>query len=144
MRKGIPWSGYYRNESTTKEIYDSTGDWYKTGDMGRFDEDSCLHLIERMNDIIQLGNCNISPSEVEEIVLEMEDVVQTCVVGVEDGVVAAFVVRKLSGYNLVETDVKDYVFRRISLPLDVHFVDKIPMTPTGKVIRRDVVGYLRK
>lgn len=142
VRKGIPWSGYYRNESTTKEIYDSVGEWYRTGDMGRFDEDCCLHLIERMNDIIHLGNCNISPSEVEEIVLEMEDVVQTCVVGVGDGIVAAFVVKKLLGCDLRESDVKDYVFGKISLILDVHFVESLPMTSTGKVMRREVAGYL--
>ncbi|KAL5278266.1 hypothetical protein ACFFRR_003108 [Megaselia abdita] len=144
VRKGIPWSGYYRNESSTKEIYDSVGDWYKTGDMGRFDEDSCLHLIERMNDIIQLENCNISPSEVEEIVLEIEDVVQTCVVGAGDKSVAAFVVKKFSGCDLQEGDVKDYVFQRIPIRLDVYFVNKLPMTSTGKVIRNEVAGLLRQ
>lgn len=140
VRKGIPWSGYYRNEQQTKEIYDSAGDWYKTGDMGRFDENCCLHLVERMNDIIQLGNCNISPSEVEEIVLELKDVVHTCVVGDTVAIATAFVVKK-SGCNLDKIDVEDYVFARISMRLDggVHFVENLPLTPTGKVIRRDVL-----
>lgn len=139
VRKGIPWSGYYKNQKTTEKIYDSVGDWYKTGDMGRFDEEGYLHLVERMDDIIQLGNCNISPSEVEEIVFEMEDVVQVCVVGVAEQV-TAFVVRK-SGSRLKEVDLKELVSRNMSVRLDggVHFVDSLPMTTTGKVIRREVV-----
>lgn len=62
---------YYKDPSGTANALDADG-WLHTGDIGRFDENGCLHFIGRLKDIIVRGGENISPSKIEELLLELD------------------------------------------------------------------------
>ncbi len=121
---------------TTRAFF---GEWFRTGDQGVL-EDGYLRLVGRLKEIIIRGGENISPLEVEDVLLEHPGVAQAVVYGIPDDrygqVVGAAVV-------LADPAVDADVLRRhcrervaaFKVPVVVHVVDAIPRTPTGKVQR---------
>ncbi|XP_065079269.1 uncharacterized protein LOC135702171 [Ochlerotatus camptorhynchus] len=137
--------GYLNNKEMTANAFDAEG-FYKTGDIGYFDSDGFLQVVDRIKDIIKFMNYQISPSDLEDIILQIDGVRQVCVVGVptadqsSDLVTAMIVLQpgsRLTARSVVDTvngQVGDYKRLRGG----VHFVDQLPMTPAGKVLRRAV------
>lgn len=123
---------------------ESFGDLMATGDLGYLDEQGLLHVEGRVNDMIVTGGENVFPSRVEEVLERHPDVDNAAVVGLADDeygqrVVAFVVVRKgreLTAESLVETARGD--LQTFMVPKEVRFVDSLPMTTTGKVIRREL------
>lgn len=147
VRKNCPWSGYFGNKDATEDVYERSGNWYKTGDMGNFDENGYFHFVERIKDIIRLEMVDISPVELEEIILQLPDVAQVCVIGIPDqykfNIAGALIMKKL-GSKIVEEDIERYVAEKVPeymhLEGGAYFVDSLPLTSSGKVIRRDATA----
>jgi acyl-CoA synthetase (AMP-forming)/AMP-acid ligase II len=115
------------------------GEWFRTGDQGVL-EDGYLRLVGRLKEIIIRGGENISPLEVEDVLLEHPGVAQAVVYGIPDDrygqVVGAAVV--LADAALDEDTLRRHCRERLAafkVPVVVHVVDAIPRTPTGKVQR---------
>ena len=120
--------------------------WLRTGDMGRFDEEGFLFIIDRKKDMFISGGENVYPAEVENCIAELDDVVQVAVIGIADdkwGEVGAACIVKRPGSALNEDDVIRHCEGRIArykIPKRVEFFDALPLGGTGKVLK----GELRK
>ena len=115
-----------------------------SGDVGHFDEQGRLFIDGRDDDMIVSGGENVFPAEVEELLHGHENVADVAVFGVDDEKygqrLRAVIVKKGS---LSEKQVKDYVKSNLAgykAPRDVEFVDELPRTSTGKVLKRELQG----
>ncbi|CAN7776252.1 AMP-binding protein [Variovorax sp. LjRoot84] len=130
-------SGYFNApDATAQTLRDG---WLHTGDMGYVDADGFLFLADRKKDIIIRGGENISPREVEEVLLEFPSVAQAAVVGAPDREwgeqVIAFVVPRASGVLVVD-ELHAFCRERLArfkLPRRVHVVASLAVTSVGKV-----------
>lgn len=150
---GLPILGYWANPVASADAVDADG-WLRTGDVGRFDVAGNLYVIDRIKDMLKYRNVQIAPVELEACVLSECKwlVAECCVVGVPDGagsdLVAAVVVRRklLDGSELDPDEVAEAVESAIEvrfsdakrLRAGVWFVNRMPLTPSGKVVRRRV------
>lgn len=137
---GAQFSGYTGGGS--KEIVDGR---MSSGDVGYFDADGRLQVTGRSDDMIVSGGENVFPGEVEDVILDHPEVADAAVVGVDDPDfgqrLAAFVVR-LPGAAVDDEAIRRLVGERLArhkVPRDVSFVDELPRTPTGKLLRRSLV-----
>ncbi len=138
--------GYWeRPEDTALAIRDG---WFHTGDLGYRDEDGYYFLVDRLKDIINVGGLKVSPVEVERTLLEHPGVARAGVFGVSDPVfgeqVAACVVLKAPG---AATAAALIAFCRDRLavykaPVRIVFSTSIPVSPTGKLLRRELPRML--
>ncbi|WP_328601146.1 AMP-binding protein [Actinomadura physcomitrii] len=117
-----------------------------TGDLGHFDAEGRLFIDGRADDMIVSGGENVFPGEVENLLGEHPGVAEVAVKGVEDEAfgqrLAAYVVRK-AGARVTEDDLKAHVKKhlaRYKVPREVHFVDELPRTSTGKVRSKTLDG----
>ncbi|XP_058839555.1 probable 4-coumarate--CoA ligase 1 [Topomyia yanbarensis] len=148
---GIPFIGYYKNEQASREALDKDG-WFLTGDIGFFDEEGYLHLVERKKDILKYMGNQVSPSEVEAVIQQIHEVLQVCVTGIPNkdntSDLVTAVIRKYPKSDLSAEDVIEYVANRLSDPKHlrggVYFVNEFPMTTNGKIIRRKVRQMLQE
>jgi fatty-acyl-CoA synthase len=116
-----------------------------SGDVGHFDDDGRLFIDGRDDDMIVSGGENVFPAEVEELLLGHESVSDVAVFGVDDEKfgqrLKAVIVRKGPPAALSEKDVRDYVKANLAgykAPRDVVFMDELPRTSTGKVLKREL------
>ncbi len=120
--------------------------WFRTGDVGYLDADGDLRLVDRANDLIIVNGFNVYPNEVERVLDELSDVVESAAVGVPDDrtgelVKAVLVLRP--GAELTEDDVREHCAERLArfkVPRAVEFVDELPYSVTGKVRRASLRG----
>ncbi|MFO1402628.1 MAG: AMP-binding protein [Steroidobacteraceae bacterium] len=118
--------------------------WYHTGDYGHLDADGYLYVVSRKRDMIITGGENVYPEEIESVLLECPGVAEVCVLGRPDErlgekIVAAVVLR--AGAGLEAGAVLAFLQGRIARykhPREVHFVEQLPRTPLGKVMRGEV------
>ncbi len=116
-----------------------------SGDVGHFDDAGRLFIDGRDDDMIVSGGENVFPAEIEDLLHDHEAVAEAAVLGVDDdkfGQRLKAVVVKRGGASLSEKDVKDYVKANLAgykAPRDVIFIDELPRTSTGKVIKRDLL-----
>ena len=135
-------SGYWKDEAATRLVIG--GEWMRTGDLGRFDEDGYLFLEGRVKEMIKSGGLTVIPTEVEGTLLEHSDVSDAAVVGLPDTewgeAVHAFVI--LSGDSSVqEDDLRAFCRSRLAgykRPKRIHIVTELPRTGIGKVARNVV------
>jgi fatty-acyl-CoA synthase len=113
-----------------------------SGDVGHFDEDGLLFVDGRDDDMIVSGGENVFPAEVEDLLMGHENVADVAVFGVDDEKfgqrLKAVIVKKGA---LSEKEVKDYVKKNLAgykAPRDVVFMDELPRTSTGKVLKREL------
>ncbi|MBO2455150.1 AMP-binding protein [Actinomadura barringtoniae] len=111
-----------------------------TGDLGHFDDEGRLFIDGRADDMIVSGGENVFPAEVEDLLGGHPGVAEVAVTGVDDEAfgqrLVAYVVRTEAAPDVTEDALKAYVKRhlaRYKVPRDVHFVDELPRTSTGKV-----------
>jgi long-chain acyl-CoA synthetase len=118
------------------------GHWFKTGDVGRFDEDGFLYLVDRVKDMIVSGGLNIYSKEVEQALETHPAVSQACVVGAPDAEFGECVVAFVVAHEAVEANaVIDHCRTRIASykkPKHVIFIDELPHNVTGKMIKTDL------
>lgn len=107
-----PFQGYWNDEESTAAIFDEDG-WMHSGDIGRFDDDGYLYFVDRKKDMMKYCGYQISPTELEAIVLGASGVSAVCVVGVPDeefnDLATAFVVRRNDEEYVTEEEIFDLV-----------------------------------
>ena len=131
--------GYHQNtEETKKRIFNN---WLSTGDIGYVDLDHYLYIVERVDNIIVKGGFEIYPKEIESLIMELE-VQEVAVIGVPDHVqgheVKAYIVKKPES-NLTAEHIAEYCNNSLPVykcPKFIEFVDSIPKSPTGRVLKR--------
>lgn len=135
-------SGYWRDEQATATAL--RDGWFHTGDVGRVDEDGYLYVEDRKKDMIVSGGENIATPEVERVLYEHPDVVEAAVVGLPHDrwgeVPKAFVVRR-KGSDLDTAALVAHCRERLAkfkVPAEIRFIDELPRTPSGKVLKRDL------
>jgi len=140
--RGEQVSGEYRGLGAT---VDEAG-WFATRDRAWVDDDGYLFIEGRADDTIIRGGENIAPAEIEEVLRRHGGVADAAVVGLPDEewgqrIAAAVVTRP--GATPTETQLTDFVraaLRSAKAPEEIRFVDELPLTDTGKLVRRDVVA----
>ncbi|MDO9411557.1 MAG: AMP-binding protein [Pseudolabrys sp.] len=134
---------YWKRPEATRDKF--IGDWMTTGDQGTMDEDGYLTFIGRDDDVITSSGFRIGPGEIEDCLIGHPAVALAAAVGKPDAlrteIVKAFIVLKPGHAATPElaTEIQTFVKTRLSgheYPREVAFIDDMPMTTTGKVIRR--------
>lgn len=142
--RGAQVSGEYLEQGSA---LDADG-WFPTNDRARLDDAGYLFIEGRADDTIIRGGENIAPAEVEDAVLSHPHVAEVAVVGLPDDewgerIVAAVI--RTTGSNLTADEVRNWARQRVRssrTPDDVVFVDDLPRTPLGKVVRRHLIADL--
>jgi long-chain acyl-CoA synthetase len=136
--------GYLGRPEATAEVIDTDG-WLRTGDIGSLDEDGHLSLIDRTKDMIIRGGYNVYPRELEEVLLTHPDVSLAAVVGTpherHGQEVRAFVIRR-PGATIDESALIAWCRQHMAAykyPRIITFRDELPMTATGKILKRELV-----
>jgi oxalate---CoA ligase len=138
--------GYLNNPDGNAEAF--LEGWFRTGDRGALDGEGYLRLEGRLKEMIIRGGENISPYEVEEILLGHPAVVDAVCFGVPDEKYGEEVAAAVALTSATATrELADFCRERLAafkVPTVIHIVDKIPRTPTGKLQRRRVAALLPK
>jgi acetyl-CoA synthetase len=135
--------GYWRNETATREKF--RGKFLLTGDLGTRDADGFIRFVGRGDDVITSAGYRIGPASIEDSLLRHPAVSMAAVIGAPDPerteIVMAFVVLKAGyvGDDALVREIQQHVKTRLAAheyPREIRFVDSLPMTATGKVIRK--------
>ncbi len=135
--------GYWNNPDATREKF--IGDWMQTGDLGYQDENGYLHYVGRTDDVITSAGYRIGPAEIEDCLLRHPAVAMAAVIGIPDPVrtesIKAFIVLNPGhrGDPALAATLQTHVKQRLAAheyPREVAFVDSLPLTATGKIMRR--------
>lgn len=133
--------GYLNLPDETAAVFDEHG-YFKTGDMGRLDEQGFLSITGRIKEMLIIGGENVFPREIEEVLNHHESVKDSAVIGMHDGmrgeVALAFIELK-DGASFDEGAIKAFCRERIAgykVPRDIRVVKELPRNPTGKIMRR--------
>jgi len=150
--------GYLGNEKATKETFDAGGDgkrWLRTGDQGMIGEDGMVSITDRIKEMIKVKGIGVAPAELEDLLLGHEKVEDVAVLGIEDEYSGekpkAYVVLNLSGKKEGEERtgrellryVKEKKIRHKWLK-EVEFIEEIPKSASGKILRRVLRDRSRK
>ncbi len=139
MSSDEAFAGYWnRPDADEKAIRDG---WYRTGDVGLIDEDGDLWVVGRVDDMIISGGENIHPLEVEDVLARHPKVREVAVVGAPDDrwgqrVVAVVVGDGVTTGDELDTWCLDSSLARFKRPREYRFVDELPKSPSGKILRR--------
>ncbi|MGD0915709.1 MAG: AMP-binding protein [Thermodesulfobacteriota bacterium] len=136
--------GYWRKPKETEAAF--VNGWFRTGDLGRMDEDGYYYITDRLKHIIISGGENISPKEIESVINEHQKVLESSVIGIPDEkwgekVVAAVVLRP--AMTLTAKEVQDHCKQHLldwKCPKDVFFLKELPRNKLGKVVKEEVAG----
>ncbi len=135
--------GYWRNDEATRQKY--SGNWCRTGDLGRMDADGYIWYQGRADDMIKSAAYRIGPSEIESCLVKHPAVANAAVIGKPDElrgtIIKAFIVLtpNSSPSEALRADLQQFVRARLApyqYPREIEFIDALPMTTTGKVQRR--------
>ena len=134
--------GYFNKpEETALVLKDG---WFKTGDIAVKDEEGYLRIVDRVKDMIIRGGFNVYPREIEECLITHPGVSLVAVIGVPHEVhgeeVKAFVIKKPDA-KITETELIDWAASKMAkykYPRSVEFVSSLPMTATGKILKREL------
>ncbi|KAK7075059.1 hypothetical protein SK128_006952 [Halocaridina rubra] len=135
-------TGYFNNDEATSATVDKDG-WVHTGDVGFFDEEGYMKIVDRTKELIKVKGLQVSPSELEEILRQHPQVLDVGVVGIpherSGEVPRAYVVTKS---KISADDIHSFLDNRVAphkkLSGGVVFVDELPKTNTGKILRKDL------
>ena len=132
--------GYYDKPEETKQAL--RDGWFLTGDIGKFDEDGYLTIVDRKKDMIIAGGYNIYPVELDDVLMGHTKILEACTIGIpheyRGETVKAFIVPK-PGEALTEEEVIAYCKKNLAaykVPKIIEFVGELPKTAVGKIIRR--------
>ncbi|MCB4755779.1 MAG: long-chain fatty acid--CoA ligase [Elusimicrobia bacterium] len=136
--------GYYRKPRETKEVLTREG-WLKTGDLGSFDADGYLTIVDRKKDLIIVRGLNVYPQEVEVVIAQDEDVRDVAVVGKKDRVtgdetIRAFVTLK-EGKTLDKKRILSLCRQRLAsfkIPKEIIVIDEMPKNAIQKILKKEL------
>ena len=135
--------GYLNNPDATAETIVEDG-WLRTGDLGAIDNDGFLWIRDRLKELIKYKGFQVAPAEVEAALLELPNVTDCAVLGMQDEdageVPVAFVVRRPDTEDSAEDVIAALDGKLVSykVPRSVSFIDAIPKTASGKILRREL------
>jgi long-chain acyl-CoA synthetase len=134
--------GYYdRPDATAEAIHDG---WFRSGDLGRKDEDGWYYIVDRSKDMIIRGGYNVYPREIEEVLMTHPAVSLAAVIGVPDeshGEEVKAVVIPEKGVDVTPEELVAWSKEQMAgykYPRIVELVDSLPMTATGKILKREL------
>jgi acyl-CoA synthetase (AMP-forming)/AMP-acid ligase II len=133
---------YHNNPEATAQA--RRGDFFTLGDMGRFDEEGYLYIVDRKKDMIISGGENIFPNDIEEVIYRHPAVEMVAVVGAPDpkwGEIVVAAVTLKPGHVVDETELIAHCRAFLSsfkVPKRIDFREQMPMSSFGKILRRDV------
>jgi len=135
-------AGYWQRPDETAKVMTADG-YFKTGDVGVMDERGYFRIVDRKKDMILVSGFNVYPTELEDVVAQMEGIMECACVGVPDAktgeAVKLVIVKK--DPNVTEADVRAYCKENLTgykQPKVVEFRTELPKTPVGKILRREL------
>lgn len=141
-RSGQVMTGYLNDPEKTADAF--MYGWFHSGDLGRFDSDGYLYVVDRKKDMIKTGGENVASREVEEALYSHPEIVEVAVIGLPDPkwieVVAAVVVLK-SGSKLSGAQIIEYCREKLAgfkCPKKIFLADRLPKNPSGKILKREL------
>jgi long-chain acyl-CoA synthetase len=136
--------GYWRKPEATAAAVSADG-WFASGDLARQDEDGYFFIVDRKKDLIIRGGYNVYPREIEEVLYSHPAVCEVAVVGVphpELGEEVGAAVALKPGADVTADELREFVKEQIAAykyPRLVWFVEELPKTATGKILKREVL-----
>jgi long-chain acyl-CoA synthetase len=135
--------GYLNNpEATAKAFWE--GGWLRTEDIGLFDHDRYLYIVDRLKDLIITGGENVYPREVEELLYTRPEVEECAVIGRPDelwGEQVTALIKVRAGHCLEPEAIKEFLKAGLApfkVPKEFVAVDNLPKSPTGKILKREL------
>jgi non-ribosomal peptide synthetase component E (peptide arylation enzyme) len=153
VRGACTGGGYFKDPEMTKEVWGTLGEegWYRTGDIGKIDEDGNLRLLGRKKEIIIRGGQNIYPKEVEDMLLKHPKVADAAVVPMPDPImgekVCAFVITRENQKLTLEELIPFLDMQKVAkfkYPERLVVLEKFPILGTGKVDRKTLREWAAK
>ena len=141
--------GYYRMPERTAEALDQEG-WFYTGDQATMDTKGYIQIVGRKKEMIIRGGFNIYPREIEEIYYKHPSVLEIAIVGLPDtvlGEITCAAIKLKQGHFVDEATIKDYIKNKVAdykVPDRIIFLDKLPMTESGKIKKIALETILRE
>jgi long-chain acyl-CoA synthetase len=134
-------SGYLNNIEETEKAF--VNGWFKTGDLGKKDEDGYLFLLDRKKDVIITNGYNVYPREIEERLYQHPNIIEAAVVGKTNQLIGESVCAYLVVENdsLSESEIIDFCKKALvyyKVPKEINFVKELPKNSTGKILKRNL------
>jgi long-chain acyl-CoA synthetase len=137
--------GYWQKPQANAEAFTTDG-FFRTGDIGVFDEKGFLKIVDRKKDMIIVSGFNVYPNEVEAVAAACVGIAECACVGRPDektGEAVRLFATKAPGASLTEADVIAHCRRELAaykVPKEVRFLDGLPKSAVGKILRKDLRG----
>ncbi|WP_457645446.1 AMP-binding protein [Profundibacter sp.] len=135
--------GYWNKPEANKDAFTKDG-YFRTGDIGEFDEKGLLYIVDRKKDTIIVSGFNVFPNEIEAVVTAADGVAECACVGIPDDktgeAVSLFVVRHAS-YETSEEDIIAHCRKNLTaykIPRKITWLDELPKSGVGKILRREL------
>jgi fatty-acyl-CoA synthase len=141
-------AGYWRRPEATAEAFTADG-WFKTGDLGRLDDEGFLTLVDRQKDMVISGGENVYSAEVEDVLFAHPAVAEAAIIGVADerwGEAVCAIVVLRPGASASADELIAFCRTRLAKyksPKTVVFVDTLPRNAAGKVLKRQLREEVR-
>ncbi|MEO1284663.1 MAG: long-chain-fatty-acid--CoA ligase, partial [Pseudomonadota bacterium] len=135
--------GYWNRDDANDEVFTADG-YFRTGDIGVFDEDGYLRIVDRKKDMILVSGFNVYPNEIEAVVQACPGVAENACIGMEHektGEAPHVFVVKTADANVSEEDIIAYCRKELAaykMPQRITFLDELPKSNVGKILRREL------
>ncbi len=134
--------GYLNSPEDTASVF--WDDWFRSGDLGRLDEQGYLYIVDRLKDMIITGGENVYPREIEEVLFSLPEVEECTVIGLPDkewGERVTAVIIPRPGMMIDTTELSVRLKRKLSsfkVPKEYHVVETLPKSAAGKILKREL------
>jgi long-chain acyl-CoA synthetase len=142
-------TGYLNNPEGNRAAFWDDG-WFRSGDIGRFDDNDYLYIVDRLKDMIITGGENVYPKEVEDVLYARPEIEACAVIGLPDAEwgerVTAYIVAR-QGMNIDADALQAFLKSRISsfkVPKEFRVVRALPKSPAGKILKRQIRDAVKK